>query len=84
MAKLILEFDLSNEDDRFHYKATNKAMEMSGVLFDLLHNFRRKTEHIIEYRQENEELLPLTVHDIIMDELFRLIDEHDIHPSDVC
>ena len=83
MAKLILEFDLSNEDDRFHYKATNKAQQMSGVLFELIHNFRKKTEHVLESKLETEDMAPMTVHDVIMDELFRLIDEHDIHPSDV-
>lgn len=84
MARLTLEFDLENIDDREHFKAVNKAQQMSGVLFELLHNFRKKTEHIIESKLEKEELLPMTVHDIIVDELFALIEEHDIHTCDVC
>lgn len=83
MARLTLEFDLDNPDDALRFKSVNKAQQMSGVLFELIHNFRKNTERLIEYKSEKEELLPLTVHDLIMKELFELIDEHDIHESDV-
>lgn len=54
--KAILEFDLNDYEDRKEFLRASKAIEMSIVLFDLLHNTdlgehnKTLTEYLEEYQ----------------------------------
>jgi len=66
--KAILEFDLSDEDDKVSYENCINANNMAIFIFELRHNFWRKWKH-------GEDDFTL---DNYKDSLYELMQNHDV------
>ena len=73
MSKVLIKYDLSNEDDEMELKRAMKSNDMAMFIWELQHNFWRKWKHEDEdfnletYKEELSELLE--DHNINIDEL---------------
>ena len=72
MSKAILEFDLSDFDDKMAFERCIKSTDMSLVLFEMVYNMKKKLHYEFEEREEKGE--KLTVYDGI-DSVFEKLSE---------
>jgi 3-isopropylmalate dehydratase small subunit len=84
MAKAILEFDLSEPDDRMAFKRANKALDMTLVLFEIQNNFRKKCMRELEAKEEFG--LKLDAYwgaDLVLERLHALLQEYNIDTDEI-
>jgi hypothetical protein len=55
MSKAILEFDLSDFDDKMAFERCIKSTDMSLVLFEMVYNMKKKLHYEFEEREEKGE-----------------------------
>jgi hypothetical protein len=84
MAKAILEFDLNDPDDQMAFKRASKSLDMAIVLFEIQNNFRKSCMRGLEAKEEFG--LKLDAFDgvnFVLEELFKLLDEHNIDTDEI-
>lgn len=79
--KAILEFDLDNHDDVMAHKRCIKAVDMAIVLFEFLHNSKRKIQ--IELDNKNLGATPKDVLAICFAEFLDLLDNNNINIDEI-
>lgn len=72
--KALLEFDLNDADERLDHLRAIKATDMSIVLFDLAHNFRKK----IEFEIESNHLNSWDTLELVMEKIWTLIEDYNL------
>jgi len=65
MAKAILKFDLTNQDDLQEFRRMTSSLEMAISLFEILHNTKKKVLSQLESADADEK-----IYDIV-DELYK-------------
>jgi len=55
MSKAILEFDLSDFDDKMAFERCTKSTDMCLVLFEMVYNMKKKLHYEFEEREEKGE-----------------------------
>ena len=82
--KAILEFDLNDPDDiRAHMRCV-KSQDMAIVLWELQSNLRKRCEHIIEAKSENNEKFDQwDAFEIIFEQISDLYNEQNINIDDL-
>ena len=73
--KAILEFDLSEPDDRLDHMIAVRANDMLSVLWELLYNSKKD----IEWKIDSEKLSAYDTLDKVYERLTDLLDEHALN-----
>lgn len=73
--KAILEFDLSEPEDRLDHMIAVRANDMLSVLWELLYNSKKD----IEWRIDSEKLSAYDTLDEVYERLTDLLDEHALN-----
>ena len=68
-------FNLDNYDDEMAHKRCVKATEMALVLWELVHNSKRK----LEWKMESDSINRYDALDMVFERISELLEEHDIN-----
>ena len=75
MAKAILKYDLTDNDDRLDHMRAVKSFDLALSLWQIIYNTRKGIEHELEFKDmTNYELL-----DRVYDEMRDILDRHNIN-----
>ena len=75
MAKAILKYDLTDNDDRLDHMRAVKSLDLALSLWQFVYNTRKGIEHELEFKDmTNYELL-----DKVYDEMRYILDRHNIN-----
>lgn len=75
MAKGILEFDLTDSDDKMEFERASKALDMALVLWEMAHNTKKTIYNQIEF----EKLDAYDAVDKVFEKLWDEMNEHGIN-----
>lgn len=75
MAKAIIEFDLSDEQDALDFKMFNKANDMHSVLFEIFYN----TKKGLAYSMEGKEMDKYEVLEMVYEKLYQILNTHNVN-----
>jgi hypothetical protein len=76
--KAILEFDLSDNDDKMDFARANKSLDLTLAMWEILYNTRKKIEWDLESRENvtKEDLYEII--DNIYSRFWGIVDDHNI------
>lgn len=76
--KAILEFDLSDNDDKMDFARANKSLDLTLAMWEILYNTRKKIEWDLESRENvtKEDLYEII--DNIYSKFWEIVDDHNI------
>jgi hypothetical protein len=75
MAKAILKYDLTDNDDRLDHMRAVKSFDLALSLWQIIYNTRKGIEHELEFKDmTNYELL-----DKVYGEILDILDRHNIN-----
>ncbi|MEA3450278.1 MAG: hypothetical protein U9Q83_00075 [Bacteroidota bacterium] len=74
--KVKLIFDTENIDQSKELKTIMQASNMASVLFELVHNLKKKCLHKVEDVKFNNN--PDDAVDLVFDEIMNLVEEHNL------
>jgi hypothetical protein len=82
MATALLKFDLTNQDDLQEFRRMTSSLDMAMILWEILHNSRKKIIGSIEAIEIDELSIPTEVYDEI-DNLYKsfweLCEQHNVY-----
>lgn len=74
--KAILEYDLNDIDDTMaHFRAV-KSLDMALVLFEIIHNLKKKSEYICDGLEADSDKYDGVY--VVFEEISKLLNEHNI------
>lgn len=73
--KAILTYDLSDPDDIHNHLLAVKSIDMSIVLFEIIHNLRKKCEYICDEQKKGDMYDGV---EIVFNEIWELLNENNI------
>jgi hypothetical protein len=76
MAKITIEFNLDNADDKRGYYINYKAEDMAMFIWELSYNVKKKIEHDIEVSSKFSKYDTL---DLVFDKIHEMLQEYDIN-----
>ena len=75
----ILKFNLNDQDDNASHMRCVKSDDMAFVLFDLLHNTKKRVEHIIELAEDrNETMDAYDGMELMYQEIYGLLEKYNV------
>lgn len=74
MAKAILEYDLSDFDDKQSHLRAIKSSDMAGALWDITHN----TKKSLEWAMDGKEMDKYDALEMVFEKIYEILDEHGI------
>lgn len=82
MAKAILEFDLSDGDDRMEHNRATRSLDMALALWDIAYNTRKQVEYAVEAKEiKGEEVSPYDVIDMYRELIGEILNKYDVDPD---
>jgi hypothetical protein len=76
MAKAILEYDLTDPDDKLEFERTSKALDMGLALWEFGYNTKKSIAWKIE---SDDKITPDDVLDIVYKKFWEIMEEHNIN-----
>ena len=74
MAKVTIEFDLSEDDDLREYNLFNNANSMFCALFDISHNLKKN----ILWEVENKDHTDMEIIDLIFGRIAEILEDNNV------
>jgi hypothetical protein len=81
MAKAILEFDLSDEDDLMEFKRASSSLGMSLALWEMLYNTKKKFEWELESKEKSDSHYELL--DSVYKRFWEILDENNVRLDEI-
>ena len=78
--KAVIEFDLTDTEDKNRFKRCGKSLEMAIVIFEFLYNIRKRVERILDHDEKIDSYKTL---DIVYDKFRELLEEQHIDIDDL-
>lgn len=80
----ILKFNLKDEEDSASHMRCVKSDDMAFVLFDLLHNTKKRVEHIIELGEDRDEIMDAyDGMELMYQEIYGLLEKYNVDVDDL-
>ncbi len=79
MAKAILEFDLTDPDDKQAHLRAVKSFDMASALWEITHN----TKKSLEWAMEGKEIDKYDALEMIYSKIFEILEEHGINTDEL-
>lgn len=83
MAKAILEFDLSNNDDFDLHKRMNKADDLCAAIWHILHNTKKQLLRNIEANEQKYKNSPYEVVEEVYEKIWEIVNDNKIDIDDL-
>jgi len=78
--KAVIEFDLTDTEDKNRFKRCGKSLEMAIVIFEFLYNIRKRVERILDHDEKIDSYKTL---DIVYEKFRELLEEQHIDIDDL-
>ncbi len=75
MAKVVIEFNLDNADDKREYYQYNKSEDMAMFIWELAHNTKKQLEH----KLEDKKLTRYDALDMMFEHIYEMLKDNDIN-----
>lgn len=75
MAKVVIEFNLDNADDKREYYQYNKSEDMAMFIWELAHNTKKQ----LEYKLEGKKLTSYDALDMMFEHIYEMLKDNDIN-----
>jgi dTDP-4-dehydrorhamnose reductase len=76
MAKVVIEFNLDNADDKREYYQYNKSEDMAMFIWQLAYNTKKELEYDIEAKGK---ISNYDVLDMIFEHIYKMLEDNDIN-----
>jgi hypothetical protein len=78
MAKGILEFDLSNQDEVIAHKRAVKSLDMAMALWEITHN----TKKSLEWSLEGKDIDKYETLELVFDKIYEILNDNNINTEE--
>jgi hypothetical protein len=78
MAKGILEFDLSDQDEVIAHKRAVKSFDMAMALWEITHN----TKKSLEWSLENKDIDKYETLELVFNKIYEILNENNINTEE--
>jgi hypothetical protein len=79
--KAILEYDLNDIDDTMSHLRAVKSLDMTLVIFEIVHNLRKKCESICEGLEADSDKYDGVY--VVFEEISKLLNEYNINTDEL-
>ena len=80
MAKAILEFDLTDPDDRLEFERASRSLDMALSIWEFAYNAKKNIERELDADDESKQR-EYDVLEKVFERFWEILNEHDISPD---